>query len=87
MAITLKYVNVNGRLIEYFIGIRHITSTTDTSLKIVTVNLLASHNINTSRVCGQSYVGATNMLDELNGLKIFILRVNTYIFYSHCFAH
>lgn len=49
--------------------------------------MLASHNLNISRVEVRANDGTINMQGELNGLKMLILRDNSYAFYVHCFAH
>ena len=87
MAIVLRYVNKNGCVIERFVGIEHVTSTTSLSLKDAIDRLFSRHGLSISRLRGQGYDGASNMQGEFNGLKTLILKENPYAFYIHCFAH
>ncbi|KAL5541500.1 hypothetical protein UlMin_009210 [Ulmus minor] len=87
MAIVLRYVNNKGQVIECFIGIEHVPSTTALSLKSAIDKLFSRYNLSISRLCGQGYDGASNMQGEFNGLKALILKENSFAFYIHCFAH
>ena len=87
MEIVLCYVNKMGHVVEQFIGIEHVTSTTTLSLKTAIDNLLSKHGLSISRLQGQGYDGANNMQSELNDLKTLILKENSCAFYIHCFAH
>ncbi|XP_024164619.1 zinc finger MYM-type protein 1-like [Rosa chinensis] len=87
MAVTFRYVDKNGCVIESFIGIEHVASTTAISLKKAIDALFSKHGLSFSRLRGQGYDGASNMSGELNGLKTLILKENSSAFYVHCFAH
>ncbi|XP_024195937.1 zinc finger MYM-type protein 1-like [Rosa chinensis] len=81
MAVTFRYVDKNGCVIESFIGIEHVASTTAISLKKVIDALFSKHGLSFSRIRGQGYDGASNMSGELNGLKTLILKDNSSAFY------
>ncbi|XP_024196480.1 zinc finger MYM-type protein 1-like [Rosa chinensis] len=87
MAVTFRYVDKIGCVIESFIGIEHVASTTAISLKKAIDALFSKHGLSFSRLRGQGYDGASNMSGELNGLKTLILKENSSAFYVHCFAH
>ncbi|XP_075665249.1 uncharacterized protein LOC142634885 [Castanea sativa] len=61
MALILRYVNKQGIIIEWFLGIVHVASTTALSLKCAIEGLLCEHNLSLSRLRGQGYDGASNM--------------------------
>ncbi|XP_075663418.1 uncharacterized protein LOC142633011 [Castanea sativa] len=61
MALILRYVNKQGIIIERFLGIVHVASTTALSLKCAIEGLLCEHNLSLSRLRGQGYDGASNM--------------------------
>ncbi|XP_031285743.1 uncharacterized protein LOC116144431 [Pistacia vera] len=87
MAIVLRYVNKNGLVVEHFLGVEHVTSTTTLSLKATLDNLFSRHGLSFSRLRGQGYDGASNMQEEFNGLKTLVLKENRCAYYIHCFAH
>ncbi|XP_024634822.2 zinc finger MYM-type protein 1-like [Medicago truncatula] len=87
MAIVLRYVNKYGCIVERFLGIVHVTTTTSMSLKMAIDELFCKHSLTTSRIRGQGYDGASNMQGQFSGLKTLILRENLCAFYVHCFAH
>ena len=87
MALVLCYVNEKGIIIERFLGIVHVESTTTLSLKYAIECLLCEHNLSLSKLRGQGYDGANNMQGDINGLKILILKENKSAFYVHCFVH
>ncbi|XP_024039563.1 zinc finger MYM-type protein 1 [Citrus clementina] len=61
MVVVLRYVDKNGYVVERFIGIEHITSTTSISLKEALDRLFSKHGLSMSRLRGQGYDGASNM--------------------------
>ena len=87
MALVFHYVNKKRIIIEWFLGIVHVASTTALSLKYAIECLLCEHNLSLSKLRGQSYDGANNMQGDINGLKTLILKENKLAFYVHCFAH
>ncbi|ESR41960.1 hypothetical protein CICLE_v10013753mg [Citrus x clementina] len=87
MAVVLRYVDKNGSVIERFIGLKHITSTTAISLKEALDQLFSKHGLSISRLRGQGYDGASNMQGEFNGLRTLIMNENECAYYIHCFAH
>ena len=62
----MRYVDFKWHVIEYFLGIVHVSDT------IAAIEALFSkHNLDMSRICRQSYDGASNMQSEFNGQKNF----------------
>ncbi|KAK4591628.1 hypothetical protein RGQ29_016168 [Quercus rubra] len=86
-SLVLHYVNKKGTIIERFLGIVHVASTTALSLKCAIECLLCEHNLSLSNLRGQGYDGASNMQGDINGLKTLILKENKLTFYVNCFAH
>jgi hypothetical protein len=74
-------------MIERFLGITHVSNTTVELLKMTTELVLSKHYLSISRLRGQGYDGATNIRDELNGLKTLILNYNSSAYYVYCFPH
>ncbi|XP_048432770.1 zinc finger MYM-type protein 1-like [Pyrus x bretschneideri] len=87
MAVVLCYVNKKGEAIEMFLGVKHVSSTTSSSLEEAIERLFATTNLSMSMLRGQGYDGASNMRGELNGLKTKIFNKYPQAFYIHCFAH
>ena len=50
MAVVLRYVDKSGQIVERFIGIEHVTSTTALSLKAAIDNLFSRHGLSISRM-------------------------------------
>ncbi|KAG5583353.1 hypothetical protein H5410_053980 [Solanum commersonii] len=88
MALILRYVNKSGMVIEQFLGIVHVNDTSSQSLKKAIYSLLLDHSLCTSKIRGQGYDGASNMQEEINGLKSLILQdtPSAYILFI-AFAH
>ena len=61
MSVVLRYVDKNAYVIECFIGLKHVTSTTVISLKEALDQLFSKHGLSISRLRGQGYDGASNM--------------------------
>ena len=70
MSLVLCYVNKKGIIIEQFLGIVHVASTTVLSLKCAIECLLCEHNLSLSNLRGQGYDGASNMQGDINGLML-----------------
>ncbi|XP_057468721.1 uncharacterized protein LOC130757922 [Actinidia eriantha] len=87
MAVALRYVNAKGHVIECFLGLAHVTSTTASSLKEAIESLFCRYKLSISKLRGQGYDGASNMRGEFKGLKTLILQENQNAYYVHCFAH
>ena len=84
MALLLRYVNIKRIIIEWFLVIVHVASTTALSLKYAIECLLCEHNLSLSKLRGQGYDRASNMQGDINGLKTLILKENKScpLFYS-----
>ncbi|CAL2242870.1 unnamed protein product [Prunus armeniaca] len=87
MVVMFHYVDKKGCVIERFIGIEHVTSTTTESLKASIDALFSRNKLSMCRLRGQGYDGASNMSGEFNGLKTLIMRENEFAYYVNCFAH
>ncbi|XP_075651588.1 uncharacterized protein LOC142622058 [Castanea sativa] len=61
MAIVLHYVDKKGIVKERFLGIVHVADTSALSLKAAIEFLFSKYSSSLSRLCGQSYDGASNM--------------------------
>ncbi|KAH9737433.1 TTF-type domain-containing protein [Citrus sinensis] len=53
MVVVLRYVNINGQVVECFIGIEQVVSTTAQSLKEAIDRLFSRHGLSMSRLRGQ----------------------------------
>ncbi|XP_070665287.1 uncharacterized protein [Malus domestica] len=87
MAVVLRYVNKERKVIKRFLGVQHVSSTTSSLLEETIERLFASTNLSMSKLREQGYDGASNMKGEQNGLKANILNKYPQAFYVHCFAH
>ncbi|KAG2622341.1 hypothetical protein PVAP13_3NG269500 [Panicum virgatum] len=87
MAMILRFVNDEGKIVERFLGLKHIEKCTSAALKEALVNLLSSHKLSISMLREQGYDSASNMRGEFNGVQRLIRDINPYAFYVHCFAH
>nr|XP_009605390.1 uncharacterized protein LOC104099958 [Nicotiana tomentosiformis] len=87
MALVLRYVNKEEKLIERFLSIVHVKKITSSSLQKAIYDLLLEHSLSPSQIRGQGYDGASNMQGEINGLKTLILKDNPSIYCIHYFAH
>ncbi|XP_075086345.1 uncharacterized protein LOC142169049 [Nicotiana tabacum] len=87
MALVLRYVNKEEKLIERFLSIVHVKKITSSSLQKAIYDLLLEHSLSPSQIRGQGYDGASNMQGEINGLKTLILKDNPSAYCIHCFAH
>ncbi|XP_074359664.1 uncharacterized protein LOC141699711 [Apium graveolens] len=87
MPFVLRYVDMFGEVLEYFIGVTHVSDTSTISLKLAVENVLTKHGLSISKVRGQGYDGALNMREELNGMKTLILKEIPSAGYVHYFSH
>ena len=86
MSLVLCYMNKKGIIIERFLSVVHVASTTVLLLKYTIECLVCEHNLSLSNLREKSYDGASNMQGDINGLKTLILKDNKSAFYVHCFA-
>ncbi|XP_042456681.1 zinc finger MYM-type protein 1-like [Zingiber officinale] len=87
MAVVIRYVNKYGEVIERFMAVVHVATTTAACLKEAIDSLFAKYGLSVARLRGQGYDGASNMSGEFNGLKSLIIKENSYALYVHYFAH
>ncbi|XP_042411549.1 uncharacterized protein LOC122001052 [Zingiber officinale] len=87
MTVVIRYVNKHGEVIERFMVVVHVATTTTACLKEAIDSLFAKNGLSVARLRGQGYDGASNMSREFNGLKSLIMKENPYVLYVHCFAH
>ncbi|CAN6706477.1 unnamed protein product [Malus baccata var. baccata] len=87
MAMVLRYVDQNGKVIERFVGAQHVPDTTSKTLKESIDAFINFNELSFSNLRGQGYDGGSNMKGEFNGLKTKILNEQPCAFYVHCFAH
>ncbi|XP_042401398.1 uncharacterized protein LOC121991465 [Zingiber officinale] len=87
MAVVIRYVNKYGEVIERFMVVVHVATTTAACLKEAIDSLFAKYGLSVARLRGQGYDGTSNMSGEFNGLKSLIMKENPYALYVHCFAH
>ncbi|GAV90762.1 LOW QUALITY PROTEIN: Dimer_Tnp_hAT domain-containing protein/DUF4371 domain-containing protein, partial [Cephalotus follicularis] len=85
MAVALRFVNREGCVIERFIGIVHVSSTTSLSLKMAIEALFSKYGLSLSSIRGQGYDGASNMQGEFGALKSLIIKENKSAHYIHYF--
>ena len=82
-----RFVNDEGKVLERFLGLKHIEKCTSIALKEALVDMISSHKLSMSMIRGQGYDGASNMRGEFNGVQKLVRDQNPYAFYVHCFAH
>nr|XP_028946829.1 zinc finger MYM-type protein 1-like [Malus domestica] len=87
MAVVLRYVDKNRKVIERFVGVQHVPDTTSNTLKESIDAFINFNELSFSNLRGQGYDGASTMKGEFNGLKTKILNEQPCAFYVHCFAH
>ncbi|XP_009762722.2 uncharacterized protein [Nicotiana sylvestris] len=87
MTLVLRYVNKEGKFIERFVGIVHVSNKSAMSLKKAIYSFLSNHSLSPTQIRGQGYDGASNMQGELNGVKTLILNDCPSSYWIHCFAH
>ncbi|XP_075086338.1 uncharacterized protein LOC142169041 [Nicotiana tabacum] len=87
MALILRFVNKEGKVIERYLSIVHVKDISAKSLKEAIYSLLLEHSLSKSQIRGQGYDGASNMQGEINGLKTLIVNDTPSTYCIHCFAH
>ncbi|XP_042401216.1 zinc finger MYM-type protein 1-like [Zingiber officinale] len=87
IAVVIRYVNKRGEVIERFMVVVHVATTTFACLKETIDSLFAKYDLLVARLRGQGYDGASNMSGGFNVLKSLIMKENSYTRYVHCFAH
>ncbi|XP_068336664.1 uncharacterized protein [Pyrus communis] len=87
MAVVLRYMDKNGKVIERLVGVQPIPDTTANTLKESIDAFFNFNELSFSNLRGQDYDGASNMKCEFSGLKTKILNEQPCAFYVHCFAH
>ncbi|KAM3301359.1 hypothetical protein P3S67_015861 [Capsicum chacoense] len=55
MALVLRYVDKNGKVVERFIDLVHVSNTSACSLKKEIYSLLSDHSISPSKIRGKGY--------------------------------
>jgi hypothetical protein len=78
---------MEGKVMERFLGLKHIERCTTVALKEALVGMLSSYKLIISRIREQGYVGASNMRGEFNGVQKLIRDENPFAYFVHCFAH
>jgi hypothetical protein len=87
MAIILRFVDKDGFIWERFFHTVHAKDTTALTLKKKICDVLSCNDLKIENIWGQGYDGSNNMPGEWNGLQALFLRVCSYAYYVHCFAH
>ncbi|KAG2630344.1 hypothetical protein PVAP13_3KG475101 [Panicum virgatum] len=77
MAVILRFVNDEGKVMERFLGLQHVESCTAIALKEALVRMLSSRKLSISVLRGQGYDGASNMRDIADFFNYVPLIVNT----------
>lgn len=72
MSICIRYVDKIEFVITTFIGLVHSKDTSALSLKKAIVDVLAHHSLTLYNVRGKCYYGASNIQDDLGGMKTLI---------------
>ncbi|XP_042409925.1 uncharacterized protein LOC121999291 [Zingiber officinale] len=79
MEVVIRYVNKYGEVIERFMAVVHVATTTTACLKEAIDSLFAKYGLSVARLRGQGYDGASNMSGEFNGLKSLIMEKKSVI--------
>ncbi|KAL6584269.1 hypothetical protein OROMI_003558 [Orobanche minor] len=87
MAIVLRFIDTEGRIQERFLDLVHVRDTLSATLKTTLWKQLLHYQFDVSKIRGQGYDGASNMIGEWHGLQALVLKDCPYAYYVHCFAH
>ncbi|XP_071700193.1 uncharacterized protein [Rutidosis leptorrhynchoides] len=87
MAIVLRFVDKDGLIIERFFSVVHVYDTCSLTFKTNLWNQLLHYQVDTTKIRGQRYDGASNMRGEWNGLQALVAKDCPCAYYVHCFAH
>ncbi|XP_071718860.1 uncharacterized protein [Rutidosis leptorrhynchoides] len=87
MAIVLRFVDNDGVIREWFLDLVHVSDTTSLTLKTCLWKQLLHYEFDTSKIRGQGYDGASNMIGEWNGLQELVRKECPFAYYVHYFAH
>ncbi|CAL5335570.1 unnamed protein product [Camellia sinensis] len=89
LIVSLRYVDGRGYVIEHFLGIKQISSSSVLSLRKAVEDLFSTHIEDISRLRGQIYdkVNNIDMHGEFNKFTTLIMEENESAYYVHCFAH
>lgn len=87
LVVVVRYVDRRGCVMERVIGFIHVVEITSLTLKKGVDELFSKLNLSTTKLRGQGYGDASNIQDEINGLKELITKENKYAFFIYCFAH
>ncbi|KAI3808496.1 hypothetical protein L1987_24447 [Smallanthus sonchifolius] len=76
-----------GMIRERFLDLVHVRDTCSATLKTSLWKQLLHYQFDVSKIWGQGYDGASNMIGEWNGLHALVLNDCPYAYYVYCFAH
>ena len=86
MTFCVRYLK-DDKIIESFLRFIPVESTTGENLSEIILNTMASLNINTEKLRGQGYDGASNMTGKFKGVKTRIMEKFPLAQYTHCSSH
>ena len=87
LAVTMRYVDDNLFIHEYFFGHWQCRSTASKALFNLLKSILETFKLDINKIVAQNYDGASNMSGEKSGLSALVLEINKMALYVHCYAH
>lgn len=87
VAFILRFVDCDGEIQERLLEMKHITSTTASSLLQLMKEVFDNFGLELNSLRGQFYDGAANMSGQYNGLQAKVREENQSALYVHCYAH
>ncbi|BBN11518.1 hypothetical protein MPTK1_5g12630 [Marchantia polymorpha subsp. ruderalis] len=87
MSLILRFVDSFEIIRERFLDLIHVANTRLELLMVVIVSTLSRNSLLLFCVRRQKYDKASNMCENINGLKTIIQRKVPSAYYVHCFAH